>query len=134
MLKSFPANYPKKVIKKWKYCLLAPILPEKWRDLTWLHIVPKFNTCTTYGKYPLDLKCPYQLRNWVLKIYMLNQFNDIIFWKVIKVRLFFKNLLQKLFGKVICLFIKGIFSVFLRSFLYLNITNTENTFHALSLT
>ena len=26
--------------------MLAPILPEKWRDLTWLHIVPKFNTCT----------------------------------------------------------------------------------------
>ena len=43
---------------------------------------------------------------------MLNLFNDMIFCKIIKARLFLKNFSQKLFRKVISLFLKDIFSVF----------------------
>ena len=129
MLKSLLANYSKKAVKKWKYCLLAPILLEKWRNLTWLHIVPKFKL-NHLRKIFTWFKMVMLTPKLCIEIYMLNRFNNVIFCKIIKVRLFFKNSFQNLFGKVICLFSKVIFSVFC---LYLNVTNIENTFHPLNL-
>ena len=35
-----------------------PIFLEKWHDLTWPRMGPKFSTCTIYRKYPQDLRWP----------------------------------------------------------------------------
>ena len=118
-LKSFLANYSKKKCKKVK--IVSPSY-YPFRKMA------RFNLASHDSKVNLHhlrkISTGFN-RNWVLKINMLNWFNDIIFCsKVINLR---PGFFEKIFSKII-------WNRLLRLLLYLNVTNIETLFHALNLT